>query len=348
MKKKVIIIAIISGLLILAAMAIMLMAAITMALSDEAGFYGSKDVSSEYSYDGAQQAVDWAVKIANDDSFTYGQGKPAHNYGCYFCGNQGKKQAQAKKLGINKSYKKTYCCNPFVTAAYVHGAKDPYLSCSKCINLLTSAKKNCGKGRYKNFEWLGHIPESELLPGDVILSKTHAKMYVGDGKQVEAAKEGWGADTIRVCKLTYGSKWEVMRYIGGGGGGVYTWPVPSCYTITSKFGWRYCPFHGNEYHPAIDIGAPYGSKVVAAQSGTVISAGWNGGYGKQVVIDHGGGMTTYYSHLSAFECSKGDRVKKGQIIARVGSTGSSTGPHLDFKVYKNGTPQDPNNYVKKK
>lgn len=174
--------------------------------------------------DGVQGAIDWAIMIANDDSFMYGKSPAANHYGCYFCGNQQTKQKHAKRLGITRSYEKTYCCNTFITAAYVHGAGDPYLSCrgGKGINNGADLKKVCGTKQYKNFEYLGHISESSLRPGDVLVSEKHVKMYIGGGKQVEStggqSKHPWSANNIRVCKFTYGKNYKVIRYIGGGAG----------------------------------------------------------------------------------------------------------------------------------
>ena len=108
-------------------------------------------------------------------------------------------------------------------------------------------------------------------------------------------------------------------------GGV--WPAPG--VITSPYGFRIGPFNGAEIHDGIDIGAPLGTPVVAALPGIVTLAGWNGGYGNQVTIDHGG-FTTFYAHLDSFSVAVGDLVKAGSLIGKVGSTGWSTGPHLHF------------------
>ena len=127
------------------------------------------------------------------------------------------------------------------------------------------------------------------------------------------------------------------------GGGAFAWPASG--SISSGYGWRICPFHGREFHGAIDIAANSGSAIVAAADGTVIRAGWNGGFGNSIQIDHGGGLVTMYNHCSGFAASVGQTVSKGQTIAYVGSTGSSTGPHLDFRVFKDGTTQNPNSYL---
>jgi len=125
-------------------------------------------------------------------------------------------------------------------------------------------------------------------------------------------------------------------------GGVFTWPVPSSGNITSGFGYRTHPTRRRrEFHTGIDIGARHGSDIVAAASGTVILSGWHGGYGNTVIIDHGGGLHTLYGHNSRNLVSVGDSVSQGQVIARIGSTGVSTGPHLHFEVRNNGQAENP-------
>ena len=126
--------------------------------------------------------------------------------------------------------------------------------------------------------------------------------------------------------------------------GILAWPVIG--TITSPFGYRQNPFGGGlEFHQGLDIAAPMGTTVTAAAAGTVISAGWYGGYGNYILIDHGGGMSTGYGHLSQIFVSDGQQVQKGQAIGAVGSTGASTGPHLHFEVRINGKPTDPTAYL---
>lgn len=117
---------------------------------------------------------------------------------------------------------------------------------------------------------------------------------------------------------------------------------PSSGPITSGFGYRFHPIlKRRKLHTGIDFGGPVGSPIVAAASGVVISAGYHGGYGNAVIIDHGGGISTLYGHCSRVFVQSGQRVSAGQRIAAVGSTGLSTGPHLHFEVRKNGTPINP-------
>ena len=98
-------------------------------------------------------------------------------------------------------------------------------------------------------------------------------------------------------------------------------------------------------HEGIDIAVPTGTAVVASASGQVIYAGWMGGYGNLVLIDHGGGLATAYGHNSGFAVGSGQSVAQGQVIAYAGSTGNSTGPHVHFEVRVNGSPVDPLGYL---
>ena len=141
---------------------------------------------------------------------------------------------------------------------------------------------------------------------------------------------------------------ELKKQQGGSlvkGTGTLMWPVPDSNKVTSKFGNRYHPIY-KEYrmHYGIDIGAPQGVKIVAADSGTVITAKYSSSYGNYIVISHGNGMTTLYAHLSAMLVKVGATVTKGQSIGKCGSTGASTGPHLHYEVTVNGTRVDPLKY----
>lgn len=130
------------------------------------------------------------------------------------------------------------------------------------------------------------------------------------------------------------------------GSGKFTWPTPGYSKITSKYGMRFHPIlKKNKMHTGMDIGAPKGANIVAAENGTVMQAGWNTAYGNMILINHGGNLVTLYGHASKLLVTTGQKVTKGQTIAKVGSTGYSTGPHLHFEVRKNGDPVNPNSYL---
>lgn len=117
---------------------------------------------------------------------------------------------------------------------------------------------------------------------------------------------------------------------------------PSQGVITSRFGWRW---GGSDWHPGIDVAADSGTPIVATADGVVVASGWNGGYGRQVIVDHGYGITTSYAHNSENAVSVGQKVKKGQIVAYMGSTGFSTGPHVHYEVKVNGTAVNPAGFM---
>ncbi|MCC5637561.1 peptidoglycan DD-metalloendopeptidase family protein [Nostoc sp. CHAB 5844] len=128
------------------------------------------------------------------------------------------------------------------------------------------------------------------------------------------------------------------------GTGIFAYPSNA--PTSSRFGWRVHPVLGyRRFHAGLDFAASYGHTIRAADSGTVIFAGWYGGYGRSVIIDHGNGLTTLYGHSSELFVSEGQGVQRGQAIAAVGSTGLSTGPHLHFEVRRHGTPVNPADYL---
>lgn len=137
---------------------------------------------------------------------------------------------------------------------------------------------------------------------------------------------------------------------GSGGGnanatGSFLWPVASYVYVSSRFGLRVHPITGEKKsHTGIDIASNQGTAVYASDGGSVTLAGWNGGYGNCIMIDHGNGYVTLYGHLSSISVSVGQTVSQGATIGAVGSTGNSTGPHLHFEVLKNGTRIDPEQF----
>ncbi|NLG84954.1 MAG: peptidoglycan DD-metalloendopeptidase family protein [Firmicutes bacterium] len=139
---------------------------------------------------------------------------------------------------------------------------------------------------------------------------------------------------------------EIRRRGSGAslGTGRMMWPVSG--RVTSGFGWRRHPvLKTNKFHTGIDIAVPTGTPVYAADTGVVLIAGWRGGYGYLVAIDHGRGLSTFYAHNSTLLVKEGDVVVKGQRIALSGNTGLSTGPHLHFEVRVNGDPVNPMPYL---
>jgi murein DD-endopeptidase MepM/ murein hydrolase activator NlpD len=149
-------------------------------------------------------------------------------------------------------------------------------------------------------------------------------------------------EALQAVSATLAAKIQAAQAAAGTGGGLsaagFIWPVLG--PVTSPFGWRW-----GRMHEGIDIGAASGTPIRAAAAGTVIYAGWLGGYGNLTVIDHGGGVATAYGHQSSLAAGNGAFVAQGQVIGYVGSTGHSTGPHLHFEVRVNGVPQDPLGYL---
>lgn len=127
------------------------------------------------------------------------------------------------------------------------------------------------------------------------------------------------------------------------------WPVDYGNTVHSGFGRRLHPIYGYyRNHDGIDIGNPQYPTIYAAGSGKVVFTGKNSGYGNYVIIDHGNGFRTVYAHLKSYSVKVGDWVKKGQKIAKMGNTGTSTGTHLHFEIQINGVPTNPLNFVEKR
>ncbi|GEM_PF-1997205 len=124
------------------------------------------------------------------------------------------------------------------------------------------------------------------------------------------------------------------------------WPVPSSHRISSKFGYRICPFHGKELHRGIDVPTYTGAPILAAYDGTVVRSTYSSGYGNYVMIAHGGGLVTLYAHNSQLVARVGQKVKTGTVIAKAGSTGPSTGTHCHFEVQVNGKLADPLGFLK--
>ena len=162
-------------------------------------------------------------------------------------------------------------------------------------------------------------------------------------KAIYESAEKAEQEMIRQNKSALSYSANPVKYTGG----KFLWPAPSTSKITSEYGYRIHPvYKTRKFHSGIDIAAAYGTNIVASADGTVTLATDNGGYGKCIIINHGSGLTTLYAHNSSLLVSKGDKVVRGQIIAKAGSTGVSTGPHLHYEVRVNGSTTDPIQYLK--
>jgi len=149
---------------------------------------------------------------------------------------------------------------------------------------------------------------------------------------------------VELLKWTDGRQmlWINGDGVGGGEQTSQGMRMPVNGRVTSGFGSRFHPILGYvRMHAGLDLAAAYGSPIVAAADGRVVSAGWAGGYGNLVRIAHAGGLQTMYGHMSRIAARSGESVRQGQLIGYVGSTGLSTGPHLHYEVLKNGRPVNP-------
>ena len=164
--------------------------------------------------------------------------------------------------------------------------------------------------------------------------------------QEEAARKAKAQNNANSGSTSASNNKTTTTSVSSYSGGKVGWPCPSSSRITSPYGYRIL-FGVRDFQTGIDIGASTGSNIVAAESGTVILAnyGWNGGYGNYIIINHGNGITTRYAHASQLYVTAGQTVSKGQVIAAVGTTGNSTGPHLHFEVRENGSHKNPLNYL---
>jgi murein DD-endopeptidase MepM/ murein hydrolase activator NlpD len=212
------------------------------------------------------------------------------------------------------------------------------------------------------------MAEKQLRPGDsgeqvaVLQDRlvelgymTKAQVDTGRGAfgpQTEAALKRFQADNGIRQTGVFGAQTRRAMAIAGpsaiSDGGAIPRGIPAGGRITSPFGMRRHPVTGRwRMHNGIDIGAPTGTRVQATAPGRVIRADNrdSGGFGKLVIVDHGGGYQTYYAHLSKIDVSVGQTVADKQKLGEVGSTGRSTGPHLHYEVRLNGQPQDPARFI---
>ena len=174
-------------------------------------------------------------------------------------------------------------------------------------------------------------PREALAPGREIFLP---------GAKIVAVVESSGGKRVRG-----GSARTVTERVTASASRRFRWPVMG--QISSSFGWRRSPFGRRRvFHAGLDIRAPRGRGIMAAGNGRVVHSGWMSGYGKTIVISHAGGLSTLYGHCSSLLVRSGAVVRSGQLIARVGSTGRSTGNHLHFEVRRNGSPMNPIRFLR--
>ncbi len=177
---------------------------------------------------------------------------------------------------------------------------------------------------------------------DIILE--HRRAETGEtetGKLLYAGLSRASGKSLQLMQWEQDGKPQWFEAAGvGKARGILQRPVPGM--VSSNFGFRRHPILGyNRMHKGMDFRAGYGTPILAATDGRVSAAGWAGGYGRQVRISHGGGLSTSYSHMSRIIAQPGMTVRQGQVIGYVGSTGLSTGPHLHYELYRNGVPINP-------
>ena len=183
------------------------------------------------------------------------------------------------------------------------------------------------------------IDVGEVGPGDgfdLVIGSGHQLLYAGLNRV--------GGTPLELVKWTAGgqAKWIDAANADHPPAAESGMVMPVDGHVTSYFGYRYHPIlHFTRFHAGLDIGASWGSPIVAAGDGRVVAAGWAGGYGREVQIAHGRGITSLYGHMSEIVAEPGSFVRAGQLIGYVGSSGLSTGPHVHFEVRENGTPVNP-------
>jgi len=182
--------------------------------------------------------------------------------------------------------------------------------------------------------------QASLSAGQAVMASKRS-VVTAENKKLEAELDALNKEADRIIK-------EIQALSGHGNyvGGILSWPTPGYTRVSSEFGYRIHPILGySKLHTGIDIAAPYGANVIASNTGKVIASYYNSSYGNMIIVDHGGGIATLYAHLSSRLVNVGATVSRGQTIAKVGSTGMSTGPHLHFEVRLNGVYQNPRSYL---
>lgn len=212
-----------------------------------------------------------------------------------------------------------------------------------------SYRKTVKEGKKGITEWTvrytftdGEITDSEITGSKEKQKLQNEEVVIGTGEDNDS-EDGMESNLNDYDDNDTESNKNAGDSYTTGSSGSFIWPLPHTHNLTSLFEWRW-----GRMHNGLDIagGDDYGQPIIASDSGTVTWSGNDGGgYGNYVMIDHGNGYTTVYGHASELACSTGDYVEQGQVIAYVGSTGNSTGPHLHFEIRENDEPVDPLGFV---
>lgn len=223
---------------------------------------------------------------------------------------------------------------------------------AEILNTIAERKNNIDNAKEKlekEQKELATIIERQTRTSKVLqATKTLRESYISklseQEQQTQAKIEEYNKvlEEVNTQLVELAKQGVETQYIGG----ELAWPVPGYGKISSPYGMRVHPITKvYKLHTGVDISAPLGANFVAANDGIVVKAEYNVAYGKMVVIDHGGGISTLYAHGSEFLVKVGDQVKRNQAVLKVGSTGYSTGPHAHFEVRKNGEVTNPMPYI---
>ncbi|MDR1913250.1 MAG: peptidoglycan DD-metalloendopeptidase family protein [Clostridiales bacterium] len=232
------------------------------------------------------------------------------------------------------------------------------------VDKLTVAEENVNDKinrldqRKESFELLKHEQERHTLElrQTMIRKQELYDRLDSDEKSYQEKLNALDATEKEIKELIVKKQQEAVSDVAGGYASATTnispydgdmaWPVPGRYSLSDTYRQRINPVNGRrEFHSGLDIPAPTGTSIVAAEDGVVITSGWKNGYGNTIIIDHGNGISTLYGHNSRLTVNVGQAVSKGQEISKCGSTGQSTGPHCHFEVRINGNTVNPNSYV---
>lgn len=186
--------------------------------------------------------------------------------------------------------------------------------------------------------------EADKLAAEKVIAEAEKDLATATANLEKVLSEEERANKEREAKLAELQKSTNQPLVSG----KFLWPLPSKYTTVScGFGWRIHPVTGRQqFHNGVDLPAPYGTEIYACNDGTVIEVSYNYADGNYVTISHGGGVASFYSHISKSNVKVGDKVKRGQVIAYVGTSGYVTGAHLNLNIYENNTAVDPMGYFK--